>query len=164
MNEEVFPVCSPKLLKGTHALRSVGDLRYHTLIHDNSMPLGSASPQWNVWLQAAGAPGIDATHGLHLNASMLAIQAAIDGQGVALGRGVLVHEDLATRRLVKPFDLTFQLRYAYYIVHPRKAQEDATVEAFKRWLRAEVGTRNSSCGLEDANRATARVDVPAGNV
>lgn len=141
MNEEVFPVCSPKLLKGAHALRTVGDLRYHTLIHDNSMPLGSASPQWAGWLEAAGGPAIDATHGLHFNASMLAIQAAIDGQGVALGRGVLVQEDLAARRLVKPFDLTFPLRFAYYIVHPRKPQVDATVQAFKRWLLAEAGAK-----------------------
>jgi LysR family glycine cleavage system transcriptional activator len=72
---------------------------------------------------------------------MLAIQAAIDGQGVALGRSVLVHDDLATRRLVKPFDPTFPLRFGYYIVHPRKPRADPAVQAFKRWLLDEVGVK-----------------------
>ena len=138
MDEAIFPVCSPKLLEGEHPLRSIGDMRYHTLIHDDTMPEGSGCPHWTVWLQAAGAPEIDATPGLHVNASMLAIQAALDGQGVALGRSVLVHDDLAMRRLVKPFDLTFPLRYSYYIVHPRKPQAEAAVQAFKEWLHAEA--------------------------
>lgn len=141
MAEEVFPVCSPKLLEGGHTLRTADDLRYHTLIHDNSMPSDSAFPQWSAWLEAAGARGIDAMRGLHVNASMLAIQAAIDGQGVALGRSVLVRDDLATRRLVRPFDLAFPLRFGYYIVHPRKQHAVATVQAFKRWLCAEAAAK-----------------------
>jgi LysR family glycine cleavage system transcriptional activator len=141
MSEEAFPVCSPKLLKGGHPLRNFGALRYHTLIHDDSMPSHSDFPTWAFWLEAAGASEIDATRGLHVNASMLAIQAAIDGQGVALGRSVLVHDDLAKRRLVKPFNLTLPLRFGYYIVHPRKPQADPAVKAFKRWLLAEVGVK-----------------------
>ena len=141
MSEEVFPICNPKLLKGGHPLRTASDLRHHTLIHDDSMPPDSAFPEWTAWLEAAGATGIDATRGLHVNASLLAIQAAIDGQGVALGRSVLVHDDLATRRLVKPFDLRFPLRFGYYIVHPRKPQPDPALQAFKRWLCAEVGVK-----------------------
>ena len=102
------------------------------------MPEGSGCPHWGAWLQAAGAAEIDATPGVHVIASMLAIQAAIDGQGVALGRSVLVHDDLAMGRLVKPFDLTFPLRYSYYIVHPRKPQAEAAVQAFKEWLHGEA--------------------------
>ena len=141
MNEEVFPICSPKLRRGEHALRSPGDLRHHTLIHDDSMPSHSDFPKWAFWLKAAGVSGIDATRGLHVNASLLAIQAAIDGQGVALGRSVLVHADLAARRLVKPFDLTFPLRFGYYIVHPRKPRAAPAIQAFKRWLLSEAGLK-----------------------
>jgi LysR family glycine cleavage system transcriptional activator len=139
LKEDVFPVCSPKLLRSNRPLRTPADLARHTLIHDASMPRESAFPQWASWLEAAGVRKIDATRGLHLNASMLAIQAAIDGQGVALGRSVLVADDLASGRLVKPFDLTFPLRFGYYIVHPRRPTAAAAVDAFKRWLRVEAG-------------------------
>jgi LysR family glycine cleavage system transcriptional activator len=138
MTEEVFPVCSPKLLTGRHGLRRIADLARHTLIHDASMPKASAFPQWSAWLEAAGAPGIDASRGLHVNASMLAIQAAIEGQGVALGRSVLVADDLASGRLVKPFAFRFPLQFGYYIVHPRKPAQPQAVNAFCTWLHAEA--------------------------
>ena len=73
-----------------------------------------------------------------VDASTLAIQAAIDGHGVALGRSVLVADDLATGRLVKPLEVIFRLRFGYYIVHPRKVSAARAVEAFKTWLRSEV--------------------------
>ena len=138
MSEQAYPVCSPKLLGGGRSLRAVEDLARHTLIHDDSLPDGSAFPNWAGWLEAAGAPGIDATRGLHVNASMLAIQAAVDGQGVALGRSVLVEDDLAAGRLVKPFELAFPLRFGYYVVNPKKLSKESKVPLFRRWLLAEA--------------------------
>ncbi len=138
MSEQVFPVCSPKLLDGKHPLRAAGDLRHHTLIHDASMPQGSAFPSWTGWLEAAGAPGIDTSRGLHVNASMLAIQAALDGQGVALGRSVLVADDIAAGRLVRPFALAFPLRFRYYAVHRKDLPKESRVPVFRRWLSAEA--------------------------
>jgi LysR family glycine cleavage system transcriptional activator len=138
MTEEVFPVCSPKLLTGRNGLRRIEDLSRHTLIHDASMPVASAFPQWSTWLEAAGASGVDVTRGLHLNASMLAIQAAIEGQGVALGRSVLVADDLASGRLVRPFAFRFALQFGYYIVHPRRPAQPRAVDAFCAWLEAEA--------------------------
>lgn len=138
MTEEVFPVCSPKLSGGKHPLRRVEDLRRHTLIHDSSMPAASAFPRWSSWLKTVGARGIDPARGLHLNASMLAIQAAIEGQGVALGRSVLVADDLAAGRLVRPFSFPFPLRFGYYLVHPRRPPQAGAVKAFSDWLHAEA--------------------------
>lgn len=142
MTEEVFPVCGRRLVQGRHPLRVIDDLCHHTLIHDDSMPDGSAFPSWAGWLEAAGAPGIDATRGLHVNSSMLAIQAAIEGQGVALGRSVLVEDDLATGRLVRPFALTLPLSFGYYIVHPKGLAKDSRVPQFRRWLLAEARKRD----------------------
>jgi LysR family glycine cleavage system transcriptional activator len=138
LQEEVFPVCSPKLVRGAKALRTPADLRHHTLIHDASMPARAGFPQWSVWLHAAGAGQVDASRGLHLDASMLAVQAAIDGQGVALGRSVLVSDDLSSGRLVRPFALAVPLRFGYYVVHPRKPAARDAVDAFKAWLHAEA--------------------------
>jgi LysR family glycine cleavage system transcriptional activator len=138
MSESVYPVCNPKLLAGKRALRSVDDLRAVTLIHDASMPEASVFPHWSGWLEAAGATRVDTGRGLRVNASMLAIQAAIDGQGVALGRSVLVEEDLATGRLVKPFELALTLRFAYYIVHAKVLPRGSKVPLFRRWLLAET--------------------------
>jgi len=138
MDEEVFPVCSPKLLHSGKPLRTPTDLAQHTLIHDASMPAQSAFPQWSVWLEAAGVPGVQTRRGLQVDASMLAIQAAIDGHGVALGRSVLVADDLATGRLVKPLPSSLRLRFSYYIVHPSRLTAAHAVEAFKAWLRSEA--------------------------
>jgi LysR family transcriptional regulator, glycine cleavage system transcriptional activator len=138
MKEMVFPVCSPRLLTARRPLRKPQDLAHHTLIHDASMPARASFPHWSSWLKAAGVQGIDGERGLQLDASMLAIQAAIDGQGVALGRSVLVADDVASGSLVAPFDLVFPLRFGYYIVHPRRPAPSAPVQAFVRWVRAEA--------------------------
>jgi len=138
MNEQIFPVCSPKLQTGKHPLRTIEDLRHHSLIHDGTLPEGSAFPSWAIWLEAVGAPGVDTTRGLRVNASTLAIQAAVDGQGVALGRSVLVEDDLATGRLIRPFTAMLPLRYAYYVVHPKKLPKESKVPVFRRWLLGEA--------------------------
>ncbi len=139
MSEDVFPVCSPKLRVGRRALRHPSDLAHCTLIHDASMPKASAFPQWSAWLEAAGVTGVDSRRGLHLNASMLAIQAAIEGQGVALGRSVLVADDLSSGRLVRPFARRTLLRFGYYIVHPVRSAQPKAVAAFSAWLMQEAG-------------------------
>jgi LysR family glycine cleavage system transcriptional activator len=70
---------------------------------------------------------------------MLAIQAALDGQGVALGRSVLVADDVAAGRLVRPFALAFPLRFRYYLVHQKDLPKESRVPVFRSWLLAEAG-------------------------
>ena len=95
MTEEIFPVCSPDLLEGPHPLRTPGDLIHHTLLHDD-MTHEHGDVDWRTWLRTVGADGaIDSERGPFFGHSYLVIQAAIDGQGVALGRGVLVVDALA---------------------------------------------------------------------
>lgn len=140
--EELFPVCSPALLEGPHPLRTPDDLRHHTLLHDALYKsiFGDTAPDWSTWLEAAGVRDIDATHGPGLSPWSMVIQAAIDGQGVALGRSVIVEADLADGRLVKPFALTIPVDYAYYIVCPETAAERPKVAAFREWIMEEAGT------------------------
>ncbi len=83
---------------------------------------------------AAGVEGVDPYRGPGFNHSNLLFQAAIDGQGVAVGRSVLVSKDLAAGRLVKPFDVELPAEFAYYIVFPPRNAEVAKVKAFADWL------------------------------
>jgi LysR family glycine cleavage system transcriptional activator len=77
--------------------------------------------------------------GLHINNSAAVLQAAIDGRGIALARSVLVHDDLASGRLVRLWPaISHQSELAYYLVYPLAALELARVQALRQWLLQEV--------------------------
>jgi LysR family glycine cleavage system transcriptional activator len=130
--EDVSPVCSPDLLKGKHPLRSPSDLRYHRLIHDNFRI------NWATWLERAGLDDIDPARGMTFESAAYAVEAAVQGQGVLLGRSALVSADLAAGRLVRPFELTLKSRWKYYVVYPDGALHHRKVEAFRNWLFSEM--------------------------
>jgi LysR family glycine cleavage system transcriptional activator len=134
MAEEVFPVCSPKFLKGAAPLRRPADLARHTLIHDETMRTLDDFPTWQMWLDHAGVEGVDATRGLRFSLSSMAIEAAVAGDGVALGRSVLVADDIAAGRLARPFDVTYPARFTYHLLSDRRATEEPNVRLFREWL------------------------------
>ena len=135
MTEDIFPVCSPQLLKGKKALRRPQDLRHHHLLHDD------LNVDWRTWLLAAGVKGVDPDHGTFFTDSSMLVQAAVAGQGVALARGALAADDLAAGRLVRPFELRLPSGFAYYLVYPEADAERAKVVAFRDWLLAECGVQ-----------------------
>src|ERR1700722_3096494 len=132
MKEDHFPVCSPKLLKGRHPLRTPADLARHTLLHD------VFTVDWAMWLHSAGIDHIDPHRGPTFLSSDHAIQAAIQGEGVVLGRSALVADELAAGRLVRPFALGLPAGFAYYVVHPQRVLHRANVKAFRDWLIVEA--------------------------
>jgi LysR family glycine cleavage system transcriptional activator len=140
LSEDVFPICSPKLLEGGIPLRQPNDLAKHTLIHLDWHSEHDTWPDWRMWLLAAKADKVDPTLGLHFNQTVMALQAATDGQGVALGNTSLVADDLAAGRLVKPFELSLKVapEFGYYLVTPRNRNERALTKAFREWLLAEI--------------------------
>lgn len=137
MTESVFPVCSPDVVK--NGLRSLGDLRDFPLLHDLSLPKESGFPSWESWLDQHGIDNVNTEKGLKINNSASVIQAAISGQGVALGRSVLVQDDLDCGRLVQLFpDLKCGIELAYYIVWKPSKVSNMKVDAFKHWLLSRV--------------------------
>ena len=138
MTEELFLVCSPQLLEGNRPLKSPEDLRHHTLIHDGMRD------DWHVWLKAAGVENVDHTRGPAYPYSNMVIQAAIQGEGVALARSALVEDDLKTGRLIKPFEISLPVEFAYYVVYPEQHLSRPKVKAFHDWLFCEVGGEGSS--------------------
>ncbi len=133
MTEEVFPVCSPRLLQDPNRpLVSPSDLQYHTLLHDD------IRTDWRVWLKAAQVEGVNPDKGPRYNFSNLVLQAAIAGEGVALGRSAIAHDALEQGLLVKPFDFSIPSDYAYWIVCPKDRADHPKIRAFTAWLLDEA--------------------------
>lgn len=132
------PVCSPLLMEGEHPLTDPRNLRYHTLLHNESTALAGFHVTWQDWLDAAGVEGVDGQRGLHFSDMQLVMQEAIAGRGVGLGHMALIGEHLRSGRLVKPFDLVLAGRGDYYLVFPPGSRQQPTVIAFVEWLRAEM--------------------------
>jgi LysR family glycine cleavage system transcriptional activator len=138
LDVEVFPVCSPALLTGEHPLLQPDDLRFHTLLHDESRYHDVDNPTWADWLKQAGVSGVDAHRGPSFWPSHLVLAAAADGLGVALAKKRWVEADLAEGKLVRPFSLALPVEYAYYIVYPEERADDANIQHFLAWIRSEV--------------------------
>jgi LysR family glycine cleavage system transcriptional activator len=147
--DEYVPVCSPALLKGKRPLRVPADLRHHPFIHEEHVPF-----DWPDWLAAAGVANVDATRGPIFSHSSMVIQAAINGEGVALGNAAFIGEALAARRLVKPFDITLKSTVACFAAYPPGTLARRKVKVFRDWLLAEV--ERSRAPASDAAKTARR--------
>jgi LysR family glycine cleavage system transcriptional activator len=136
--DEIFPVYSPRMLDGRAPLKKPSDLRGQPLIHTDWTPDRGHWPGWTDWLRAAGVTGIDVTKGLRSSDGALVIQAAIGGQGVALGSKALVLEHLAAGRLIRPFKLSLVTDFAYYVVCAKARADEPDLRAIRTWLMAEA--------------------------
>jgi LysR family transcriptional regulator, glycine cleavage system transcriptional activator len=134
MAERLFPVCAPALLHGPKPLLQPADLAHHTLLHTTV-----SRDDWNLWLTAAGLPhSIAARRGLTFDLGFLAIQAATDGLGVALGRANMVEADIAAGRLVAPFNTVLPQDAGYYVVTPEANADTPKLALFRDWLIASA--------------------------
>lgn len=136
--EEILPVCSPKLLRDrSRPLKAVPDLKHHVLLHlddgDRSIPWLT----WGVWLESAGMPDLKPAGSLRFSHYDQVINAAIGGQGVALGRRPLVRSFIEEGSLAVPFPLGSVTDRAYFIVRTAATAARGEVNAFVDWLIAE---------------------------
>jgi LysR family glycine cleavage system transcriptional activator len=144
--EELFPVCSPKLVRGRGALRLPRDLKHHTLLHAND------TGEWIKWLKLVDVEDVDFKRGTVFNQASMAIDAAVDGQGIALARTALAAWDLLSGRLVRPFPQALVAPYALWIVCPTTAADLPKIATFRSWLLKEAA---------DDTRRLAQLDLPA---
>ena len=139
MADELFPVCSPSLLRGDKPLRRPEDLRNHPLLHTSS----SNSDDWRLWLTAAGLPSdIARQPGITFDMIFMTIQAAIDGIGVAMGRTSYVRDDIAKGRLVVPFKIALPADAGFYLVAPEGRREATKLTAFRQWVVAAAQNKS----------------------
>ena len=129
--DAVTPVCSPDWLARGVALKKPADLRRHTLLHSRSTP-----QLWRQWFTAAGAGAVRAAGELVFDHAHLAVQAAVQGLGVALGSPALVADALRGGLLVTPFPACVLHEKDFYWMRPPRSAEDAAARAFCGWLQA----------------------------
>lgn len=132
--ESVQPVCAPSLLKRV-PLRTPADLRHHTLLHvwmagpDPGIPV-----EWEAWTTAVGLPQLEGAATLTFSSYETAVAAALDGQGVVLGRRPLIDRLLRARKLVAPLKSDVAGPRAYFVVVEPRAARKPAVQALAAWL------------------------------
>ena len=125
-------VVSPQLLKARRGLRKPEDLtRYHVIHHADHV-------EWDAWLKLAGKPTLKFEQETTMIDSNMIIQAAIDGQGVALGIFPLIRAEVDTGRLVCPFDVDLYPTRAYHLLTRPGARALPEVKAVCAWIEAEA--------------------------
>jgi LysR family glycine cleavage system transcriptional activator len=130
------PVCSPDLLQGVELREPIDILK---------LPLISpGDPWWQEWFAAAGVRSVDLSRrpDNSLGVQQFEGMAAIAGQGVALINPFFFPDDLASGRLVQPFDLLAKTDRSYWLVYPKVRRRSAKIQAFRDWVLSEVAADN----------------------
>ena len=137
---ELTPVCSPEF---ANAHPELNDTTPESL---NKVPLLHSLARredWAKWLDAAGVHGVNPLGGLSYESSILAYDAAARGHGVAMAQQVLVSDELANGKLVRPFSFVLsEGSYTYYLVYPKSHLSNAEFNLFRTWLLSS--SRNDS--------------------
>jgi LysR family glycine cleavage system transcriptional activator len=139
--DEIFPVCSPDYLR-RHPLERLEDLKHHHLLRlDWRSP--SPWPDWAEWLHAARLIDADDAidvieRGTLIRDTTLLLRAALEGQGIALGQGSLVADQINDGTLVAPAAKRLKTGFGYYLVYPAGADQRPEIKLFKDWIVAEA--------------------------
>jgi len=131
--EQIFAVCSPKLLAGRDRLRQPADVLKWPLLR-----LEDQSKAWERWFDLAGVAAPERLPGPVLNRASMLIDAAIDGQGIALARTTLAAWDLISGRIVRPFNLSWRPAGTYWILSPKAMAKVEKIGRFRDWLLGEA--------------------------
>jgi len=129
----LFPVCSPAVAQGGTGLRQPAELVNHTLLQ-----LYTAEDDWHAWLEAAEVPQLAGRAQPRFDSYLLALEAAIEGQGIAMVPHFMVASDLKAGRLIKPFAVEIRQPGRWYLVCRREQRADARIARFRDWLAAEI--------------------------
>ena len=128
-SEELTPLCHPDLVFGNPPLRSLDDIRHHTLLHVNGYEDG-----WASWLKVADVKQCGVGQGIQFDTSILAFEMAANGCGIALGRSSLAAQALREGRLIEPFDIRVPIEEGFYILTPMDKAIHPDAELFHSWI------------------------------
>lgn len=129
-DEKLVPLCLPQIAA---RLSNPQDLSHERLLHVLGYQEG-----WATWLAAAGASVVDAGKGLWFDTTHMALEVAAHGGGVALGRSSMIARELASGRLVRPFDLELPVEEGFFLTAPEKGARHPDAALFRAWVLAEA--------------------------
>lgn len=127
MRSQVFPVCSPSYMATVGGNPSPKELLRATLLRLPRQP-------WKPWFRAAKLGCEEPHQGPLFSDAALMLDAAAQGQGIALARSALVEHDLATGRLVRLFDVSIPTEFAYHVIYQPAVARGEEVTSFIDWL------------------------------
>ena len=152
IGEWVTPMATPALAA---KLKTPEDLLDVPLLHQEDIAFLKPSIQWPAWLKAAGL-GTPKTTGPRFSQADHALDSALAGAGVVMGRVSLAARDLIEGRLVMPFDLSVTTEAHYRLVCPLGAETRPHIKAFIDWIDEEVVEFKS---LDEGRRFVAAADI-----
>ena len=126
-------VCSPNLLKNQPPLANPRDVARFTLLE-----LYTAAGDWDAWLGPGGRLGLSEAASIRFDSYLLALEAACDGQGIALAPDFLAEPDLASGRLVSPIRHSVPQPARWYLVARQDRADELAIQRFRDWLIKEV--------------------------
>lgn len=132
-SESLVPVAHPKFAK---QIRRPADLAGQKLLHSQNR-----REDWRVWLNAAGETEIDANAGPMFETRSYAIQAAVQGMGIAVMDPQLVAEEIAGKRLIRLFDEALPLTNSYWFVCLEHMADAPRIKAMREWLTEDVSKK-----------------------
>lgn len=127
------PLAAPELAR---RLRDPRDLAGETLLRSYRVQ------DWPAWFEAAGLADAIEARGPVFDASLTMVQAALQGEGVALAPPAMFERDLADGRLVQPFPIGVETG-AYWLVTLRHKAQSAAMRSFRTWLLEAAGALRS---------------------
>ncbi|WP_431106330.1 transcriptional regulator GcvA [Enterobacter kobei] len=134
LNETVTPVCSPGFLREHNGLKDIKELSNCVLLHEYRM-----LANWEAWFEMAGEKNFKCHQGPVWTLGSMATEAAIRGEGVALGRSILIADDVAAGRLVVPFpQYKLQAERGYDIVYRSDNKDSYKIRILRQWLLEEI--------------------------
>lgn len=143
MTLQVIPVCSPEYLQKQQKLKlnTPADLHNLALLHYDNKTDEPTWPDWNMWLTTMGYPDVNTKAGIYFAQPEMLIQAAIEGQGIALVATIFTESDILAGRLVQPFSMSMPIDFSYYLVTTPNRAKLPRVTIFKKWILQQLPVR-----------------------
>jgi len=138
-DEALTPVCTPQY-RDRLGLERPSDLKRATLLRNAYTP-------WARWFRAVGLDWPEPASGPMFDDSPLLLRAALEGDGVALGRHWLAVDELRAGRLVSPFELAVRDDFSYWLAWPASRSTNPEAGRLREWLQAKAAAEEHPCPL-----------------
>jgi LysR family transcriptional regulator, glycine cleavage system transcriptional activator len=148
LDDVYFPVCSPRLANGRLPARPA-DLSRYTLLR-------SEGEFWKPWFEASGLDWPEPSRGPTFSDSSHTMQAAIEGQGIALARSSLIGSDVHNGVLIRLFDIVVPGARKYFLVYPPRLADSPKLAPFRKWLFDEVAAERRDQPSQNKRQSPSR--------